>query len=45
MLDLRVIREKTEEVRENLRRREAEVDLDGILALDEERRSVQSRLD
>jgi seryl-tRNA synthetase len=45
VLDLRVIREKTEEVRGNLRRRGAEVDLDGILALDEERRSVQSRLD
>ena len=45
MLDLRVIREKTDEVRENLRRREADVDLDAIIALDEARRSVQSRLD
>jgi seryl-tRNA synthetase len=45
LLDLRVIREQTDLVRESLRRREAEVDLDRILAEDEERRRIQSELD
>jgi seryl-tRNA synthetase len=45
VLDLRLIREQTDLVRESLRRREAEVDLDRILAQDEERRRVQGELD
>ena len=45
MLDLRLIREKTDEVRANLRRREAEFDLDRILRVDEVRRRVQGELD
>jgi seryl-tRNA synthetase len=45
VLDLRVIREQTDLVRDSLRRREAEVDLDRILAVDEERRRVQGELD
>ncbi len=44
MLDLRFIREHTEEVRENLRRRQVDVDLERLLALDGQRRSVQSQL-
>ena len=45
MLDLRFIRENLEAVRENCRRRKAEVDLDQLVALDEERRSAQVELD
>jgi seryl-tRNA synthetase len=45
VLDLRLIREQTDLVRENLQRREAEVDLDQILAEDEKRRTIQGELD
>ena len=45
MLDLRLIREQTDLVRENLQRREAEIDLDQILAEDEKRRRIQVELD
>ena len=44
MLDLRFIREHTEEVRENLQRRQVDVDLERLLALDGQRRGVQSQL-
>jgi seryl-tRNA synthetase len=45
VLDLRLIRERPEEVRESLRRREAKVDLDQVLELDAQRRRLQSELD
>ena len=45
MLDLRLIREQTDLVRESLRRREAEINLDRILAEDEKRRTLQSEID
>lgn len=44
MLDLRFIREHPDEVRENLRRREVEVDLDRLLALEGDHRRLQSDL-
>lgn len=40
MLDIRLIRERPQEVREGLARRGVEVDLDGLLALDKERRDI-----
>lgn len=40
MLDLDTIRERTEEVKESIKRRGVEVDLDKILKLDEERREL-----
>lgn len=40
MLDLRFIRDNTELVREGLRRKRVDFPLDGLLALDEERRRV-----
>ncbi len=45
MLDLRLIRENTDEVFRNLERREVDFDLDGLLATDEARRSLQAELD
>jgi seryl-tRNA synthetase len=42
MLDIRLIRDKSEEVREGLARLGATVDLDGVLALDEEVRRLKS---
>jgi seryl-tRNA synthetase len=45
VIDLRLIRENPDLVRENLRRRDSDVDLDRILELDGERRRVQSELD
>jgi seryl-tRNA synthetase len=42
MLDIRLIREKPEEVREGFARLGATVDLDAVLALDEEVRRLQS---
>jgi seryl-tRNA synthetase len=44
VLDLRFIRENREAVRENLRSRGADVDLDHLLELDEERRRLVSEL-
>ena len=40
MLSIQVIRERTDEVRESLRRRRADAPVDEILALDERRRSL-----
>ena len=45
MLDLRLIRENTDEVFRNLERREVDFDLDGLLATDEVRRGLQAELD
>jgi seryl-tRNA synthetase len=45
VLDLRFIRENLEAVRESCRRRRADVDLDRLIELDEERRQVQVELD
>jgi seryl-tRNA synthetase len=44
MLELRFIRENADAVRENLRRREVDLDLDRLLALDEQRRTLQAEL-
>lgn len=40
MLEMRYIRENAEKVREYLKNRKSDFDLDGLLALDEERRNV-----
>lgn len=45
MLDIKLIRENTEEVRAALKKRMDDVDLDGIIALDEKRRSLVERID
>ena len=45
MLDLRLIRENTDEVFQNLERREVDFDLNGLLAIDEARRRLQAKLD
>ncbi len=45
MLDLRFIRENPDTVRENLRKRGAAVDLDALLALDEDRRQLITDLE
>jgi seryl-tRNA synthetase len=45
VLDLRFVRENPEAVRENCRRRKADVDVDRLIALDEERRALQTELD
>ncbi len=45
MLDLRLIRENTDEVFQNLQRREVDFDLNGLLAIDETRRRLQTELD
>jgi seryl-tRNA synthetase len=42
MLDIRLIREKTDEVRDGFRRLGADIDLDGVLALDAEVRRLKS---
>ncbi len=42
MLDIRLIREKTEEVRDGFRRLGADIDLDAVLALDEEVRKLKN---
>lgn len=40
MLDIKFIRENTERVRQNIKKRHVNVDLDRLLALDEERRTL-----
>lgn len=45
MLDLKLVREHTEQVRAAVRRRGAELDLREFLALDEQRRSTQQELE
>ena len=45
MLDLRFIRENPDTVRENLRKRGATADLDGLLSLDEQRRERITELE
>jgi len=45
MLDLKIVRERTEEVKQGLRRRGIELDLSEFLALDEKRRSAQQEAD
>ena len=45
MLDIRVIRSDTERVRAALARRQADGQLDEVLALDERRRSLQTQVD
>ncbi len=45
MLDLKLVREHTEQVRAAIRRRGAELDLREFLALDEQRRSTQQELE
>jgi seryl-tRNA synthetase len=45
LLDIRLIRENTDEVFANLERREVDFDLDGLLATDEARRQLQGELD
>ena len=45
MLDLKLVREHTEQVRAAIRRRGAELDLREFLALDEKRRSTQQELE
>ncbi len=43
MLDLKLLRDRPEEVRQALDKRGASVDLDGILQLDRERRRLEAR--
>jgi len=45
MLDLKLVRERTDEVRAGIRRRGGEIDLSEFLALDEKRRTVQQELE
>ena len=45
MLDLKLVRERTEEVKAGIRRRGGEIDLSDFLALDEKRRKVQQEAD
>jgi seryl-tRNA synthetase len=45
MLDLKLVRERTEEVKAGIRRRGGEIDLGEFLALDEKRRRVQQEAD
>jgi seryl-tRNA synthetase len=45
MLDLKLVRERTEEVKARIRRRGGEIDLGDFLALDEKRRRVQQEAD
>ena len=45
MLDIRFVRENLELVEDSLRRRGADIDLHGLLALDEQRRSLIVRVD
>ena len=45
MLDIKLIRDKTDEVRAALKKRMDDVDLEGILALDEARRALAERID
>src|SRR5574340_436359 len=45
MLDLKIVRERTEEVKQGLRRRGIELDLSEFLALDEKRRVSQQEAD
>ena len=45
MLDLKLVRERTEEVRAGIRRRGGEIDLGEFLALDEKRRTAQQEAD
>ncbi|MDH5752880.1 MAG: serine--tRNA ligase [Deltaproteobacteria bacterium] len=45
MLDMRDIRERQDEVRENIRNRGMEIDLDALLAADEDARRLRGELD
>ena len=45
MLDLRLVRERTDEVKAGIRRRGGEIDLREFLALDEKRRTAQQEAD
>jgi len=45
MLDLKLVRERTEEVKTGIRRRGGEIDLGEFLALDEKRRTAQQEAD
>ena len=45
MLDMRAVRERTEEVRQNLRNRNMAVDVDALLHADEQARKMKSQLD
>ena len=45
MLDLKYIRENIDEVKENCRYRLADVDIDHLVSLDEQRRNLQQELD
>jgi seryl-tRNA synthetase len=45
MLDLKLVRERTEEVKAGIRRRGSEIDLGEFLALDEKRRTAQQEAD
>ena len=45
MLDLKLVRERTDEVKAGIRRRGGEIDLSGFLALDEKRRTAQQEAD
>lgn len=45
MLDIKYIRDHQEEIRQNIKKRNAKVDLGAVLEADEERRKIQARLD
>ena len=45
MLDIKMIRENPDKVNELLKRRSSELSIDAILAVDEERRQIQTKAD
>ena len=45
MLEMRYIRENAEKVREYLKNRKSDFDLDGLLKLDEERRNILQKVE
>jgi seryl-tRNA synthetase len=45
MLDIKYIREHQDEIRQNIKKRNAKVELADVLEADEERRKIQTRLD
>ena len=45
MLDIKFIRENTEKVRDSLKKRGSDFDLNGLLALDEKRRAIIQEVD
>ena len=45
MLDIKLIRENPEKINELLKRRNPELSIDAVLAVDEERRQIQVQVD